>query len=204
MANMESVGYFRLGDTVICPAHGVGTVMAMETSEYGGEKISFYKIFFEKTKMNSLIPTQKAKSMGLRKPCSKETVNKVYEVLGRPSKAGRGMWNRRMQEYEAKIHSGSILLTAEVVRDLFGGVGDPNRSYSERVIYESAAFRVFSEVAIVSKVSIKKVEEAALEILSKSQGSKPKEYTGGDEFADEDLESFTGDKNDDYSKKTAA
>ena len=37
-----------------------------------------------------------------------------------------------------KIYSGDVVFLAEVLRDLHRNVDDPNRSYSERVIYESA------------------------------------------------------------------
>lgn len=56
-----------------------------------------------------------------------------------------GTWSRRAREYEQKIQTGDLLLTAEVVRDLrSSGI-----SYSERMIFERALTRVAREVGHV-------------------------------------------------------
>jgi len=59
------------------------------------------------------------------------------------------MWNRRAPEYEAKINSGSLLLIAEVVRDLYRSENRPEQPYFERQIFESALDRMSREVAAV-------------------------------------------------------
>jgi CarD family transcriptional regulator len=71
------------------------------------------------------------------------------------------MWSRRAQEYEAKINSGDPVSIAEVVRDLYRSDDQPDQSYSERQIYESALDRLARELAAVEKID----EEAATEKL---------------------------------------
>ncbi|HET7155715.1 MAG TPA: hypothetical protein VFI87_10160, partial [Hyphomicrobiaceae bacterium] len=46
--------------------------------------------------------------------------------------------SRRAQEYEAKINSGDLIASAEVVRDLYRSESQPEQSYSERQLYEAA------------------------------------------------------------------
>ena len=62
------------------------------------------------------------------------------------------MWSRRAQEYEQKIHSGDLISIAEVVRDLYRGVDQPEQSYSERQLYEAALERLTREFAAVERV----------------------------------------------------
>jgi CarD family transcriptional regulator len=62
------------------------------------------------------------------------------------------MWSRRAKEYETKINSGNLVSIAEVVRDLHKNVDDPDRSYSERVIYENALNRLAGEFAAVKEI----------------------------------------------------
>jgi CarD family transcriptional regulator len=62
------------------------------------------------------------------------------------------MWNRRAQEYEAKINSGDPVSIAEVVRDLYRNAGQPDQSYSERQIYQAALDRLARELAAVEKI----------------------------------------------------
>jgi hypothetical protein len=76
----------------------------------------------------------------------------------------RTMWSRRAQEYEAKINSGNLIQIAEVVRDLHRAGDQPDQSYSERQLYESALDRMARELAAVE--NIKHAE--AVEKLSKS------------------------------------
>jgi CarD family transcriptional regulator len=64
----------------------------------------------------------------------------------------RTMWSRRAQEYEAKINSGDPGSIAEVVRDLYRNVGQPEQSYSERQIYQAAMDRLVREFAAVEKI----------------------------------------------------
>jgi CarD family transcriptional regulator len=65
----------------------------------------------------------------------------------------RTMWSRRAQEYEAKINSGDLVSIAEVVRDLHRAGDQPEQSYSERQLYESALDRMARELAAVEKIN---------------------------------------------------
>ncbi len=78
------------------------------------------------------------------------------------------MWSRRAQEYEAKINSGDLIQIAEVVRDLHRAEDQPEQSYSERQLYESALDRMVRELAAVEDIE----HEAAREMLSTSLAKK--------------------------------
>jgi CarD family transcriptional regulator len=74
------------------------------------------------------------------------------------------MWSRRAQEYEAKINSGDLISIAEVVRDLHRAENQPEQSYSERQLYESALDRMAREVAAIEQID----RDAAIAMLNKS------------------------------------
>jgi len=80
------------------------------------------------------------------------------------SRVSRAMWNRRAQEYEAKINSGDPVSIAEVVRDLHRSESQPEQSYSERQLYESALDRMAREVAAIERID----RDAAISLLHKS------------------------------------
>ena len=77
------------------------------------------------------------------------------------------MWSRRAQEYEAKINSGNLVAIAEVVRDLHKNVDQSERSYSERMIYETALHRLSGEVAASERVDVKAAQDKLLVVLRK-------------------------------------
>lgn len=143
---------FEIHDKVVYPTHGVGHVTGVDSQEIAGTTIDMVSIFFEKDKMTLSIPLNGAAESGLRKLSQPEELEKVRSTLRSRAKTSRGMWSRRAKEYETKINSGSIVSLAEVVRDLHKNVDDPDRSYSERVIYENALNRLAREFAAIEQI----------------------------------------------------
>ena len=153
---------FDVGDYVVYPKHGVGRVVELQSEEIAGMKLDLYVLRFEKERMTLRVPVNKVESIGMRKLSSDKTLKEAMETLKGKPKVKRTMWSRRAQEYEAKINSGDLISIAEVVRDLHRQEDQPEPSYSERQLYESALDRMVREVAAVEKVD----REKALEMLT--------------------------------------
>ena len=153
---------YSVGDFIVYPSHGVGEVTDIQTFEIAEEKLEMYNVIFDKEKMTLKIPTIKAKEIGIRKVSSRNEMKKTLEILKGKAKIRRTMWSRRAQEYEAKINSGILTELTEVVRDLFRNSNQPEQSYSERQLYESARDRLAREVAVVEKtdddIAVEKIE----------------------------------------------
>lgn len=145
---------FKEGNKVVYPSHGVGIISGIETNSVAGMEIKTYVIEFDKEKMVLRIPVGRAEKSGLRALSTTNELDKVTKVLLERPKTSRGMWSRRAKEYESKINSGNIIFVAEVVRDLHKNVDDPERSYSERIIYENALERLAREVSAIKKMDI--------------------------------------------------
>ncbi len=151
---------YSVGDFIVYPSHGVGEVTAIQKFEIAEEKLEMYNVVFDKEKMTLKIPTIKAQEIGIRKVSSRNEMKKTLEILKGKAKVRRTMWSRRAQEYEAKINSGILKELTEVVRDLFRNSNQPEQSYSERQLYESARDRLAREVAVVEKTDdIRAVEK---------------------------------------------
>jgi CarD family transcriptional regulator len=155
---------FSVGDSVVYPAHGVGRVFAVETQEVAGISLEVYVITFDHEKMTLRVPTRKAVSSGLRPLASGTIVTQALTTLKGRARVKRTMWSRRAQEYEAKINSGNLISIAEVVRDLHRSENQPEQSYSERQLYESALDRMAREVAAIEQID----RDAAIGLLNKS------------------------------------
>ncbi|MFO1079717.1 MAG: CarD family transcriptional regulator [Reyranellaceae bacterium] len=143
---------FEKGDFVVYPTHGVGRVIDIEAKEIAGHKLDLFVISFEQERMMLRVPVAKAKISGLRKLSSRKIMESALVTLKGRSRVSRAMWNRRAQEYEAKINSGDPVSIAEVVRDLHRNAGQPDQSYSERQIYEAALDRLARELAAVERI----------------------------------------------------
>jgi CarD family transcriptional regulator len=165
---------FKTCEAVVYPAHGVGRITAIEEQEIAGYKLELFVVSFEKDKMVLRVPTAKANSVGMRKLAEPELVKKALDLLTGRARVKRTMWSRRAQEYEAKINSGDLLSVTEVVRDLYRSEAQPEQSYSERQLYESALDRVVREISSVNRIT----ETEALKLIEQSLAKSPRRAKG--------------------------
>jgi len=174
---------FKKGDFVVYPSHGVGKISDLTSQKVGELTLEFYQIFFEKDKMTLSVPASRANKIGLRHLCSPDLIEQSLEIISETAQTSRGiMWSRRAQEYERKINSGNILFIAEVIRDLHRNVKNPDRSYSERLIYECAYDRFVLEVCHVKNTTLEKFKEEFNNILKVDDVSVEED----DDFDDDD------------------
>ena len=155
---------FKTGEFIVYPAHGVGQIVAIDEQEVAGHKLELFVIDFQKDKMRLKVPVAKATSIGMRKLSETDYVDRALKVVQGRARVKRTMWSRRAQEYEAKINSGDLISIAEVVRDLHRAENQPEQSYSERQLYESALDRMAREVAAIERID----RDAAIAMLNKS------------------------------------
>ena len=160
---------FKTGQFIVYPAHGVGRVTGIEQEVIAGFDIEVYVIAFEQDKMTLRVPTAKAQSSGMRALSNENVLKDAFTTLKGRARIKRTMWSRRAQEYEAKINSGDLILVSEVVRDLHRGETQPEQSYSERQLYESALDRMVREVAAIKSVDRGIALDEILDTLTKAR-----------------------------------
>jgi CarD family transcriptional regulator len=184
---------FKPGEYIVYPAHGVGQVTAIEEQEIAGFKLELFVVSFAKEKMTLRVPVAKVASVGMRKLSDAAGIAKALEVLTGRARIKRTMWSRRAQEYEAKINSGDIIAVAEVVRDLYRSEAQPEQSYSERQLFETALARLVDEVAAVDG----NTDTEAMKRIEASLAKGPRRTRGADAAADAEAD------NDDSSEEAA-
>ena len=155
-ASKEAKQTFKVNDSIVYPAHGVGRIAAIEKQQIAGIANELFVIDFEQEKLKLKVPTAKAIAVGMRGLSDEAQIKKAIDLLKGRARIKRTMWSRRAQEYEAKINSGDIMAVAEVVRDLYRATDQPEQSYSERQLFEAALDRLAREVAAVRKSDLAK------------------------------------------------
>ncbi len=158
---------FAVGEYVVYPTHGVGKITALEVETIGEHQLKVFVIMFEKDKMTLRVPVGRAEAAGLRAISPMDQITRALATLKGRAKIARGMWSRRAQEYESKINSGNLVAIAEVVRDLHKNVDQSERSYSERMIYETALHRLVGEVAAAERTAVSDMQDRLLKVLRK-------------------------------------
>ncbi len=143
---------FVPGDFAVYPTHGVGRITGIESQRILGSEIEVFVVSFDKEKMTLRVPVAKAVSAGMRRLSTRDKMKAALVTLCGRARVKRTMWSRRAQEYGAKINTGDPISIAEVVRDLHRSGDQPDRSYSERQLYEAALDRLAREFAAVEQI----------------------------------------------------
>lgn len=157
---------FKVGEYCVYRTHGVAKIKEIQTIELKDFKSKCLVLYFEREKLTVTVPENQIENMGVRKISSKEEMDEVFTILSNGVKKIKGMWSRRAKEYEEKINSGNIFSIAEVIRDLTRDVEEADRSFSERMIYETAVYRLASEYSILEGISL---EDATAKIIEVSK-----------------------------------
>ncbi len=187
---------FKIGDFAVYPSHGVGKIIEIEKTSVLGQDFSCYLMYFEREKLTIKIPMNSAEKIGLRHLISKSQMDEVFTILRSGVKKLKGMWSRRAQEYETKINSGDIILLAEVLRDLTRDIEDSERSYSERIIYETAIHRLASEYTVVYNIAFEEAKEKVT-ITAKDKLNSEGKVTQKDEFDEFDIKGEASELDED-------
>jgi CarD family transcriptional regulator len=145
---------FKVGDKAVYAAHGVGEVMGIEKRDLAGSVRAFYVLKILDSGMKVLIPTETAKSAGLREVISKKEAASVMKVLESDEVAVESQpWNRRQREYMDMLKSGSPIQVAKVLRDLYRLKQDKDLSFGERRLLDTARSLLIKELALARRVA---------------------------------------------------
>lgn len=154
----------KVNDYCFYKTHGVAKVKEIKEVNVAGIATKCLVLYFENEKLTLTVPFKFKENGDIRKLVSLEEMQQVFEILKGGVKKMKGMWSRRAKEYRDKINSGDIFQTAEVLRDLIRDVDEADRSFSERNIYETAIYRLASELATISKIPYEDARSRIMEI----------------------------------------
>jgi CarD family transcriptional regulator len=163
---------YKVGDKVVYPHHGAGTVVKREKREVLGEKREYLTIKILHNDMTVNVPADNAERVGLRKVIDEEAVKKVVKYLTSGGTEMPKNWNRRFKHNRDKMKTGDIYELAEVVRNLALRDGEKGLSTGEKQMYVKAKKILASELMYAKTMS----EDEALEWLEETltEGAKPK------------------------------
>jgi CarD family transcriptional regulator len=138
---------YKVGDNAVYAGHGVGKIIAVETTEMYGCKQTFYRMEVEESGMKILVPTSNAEAKGLRPIISGEEIDKVLDICREKDvKIDTQTWNRRHREYMEKIKTGSLYEIAEVFRDLYVLKTAKELSFGEKKMLDLARGHLVREL----------------------------------------------------------
>lgn len=146
---------FNIGDKVVYPMHGAGTIVSIEEKEMGGDPEDYYIIKMPVGGMKLMVPTSKVEKIGIREVSQKSQADKVFEILEKPKDpyVHDANWSKRYNLNVEKIKSGDILEVAEVVRELSHRHMERGLSIGEKKMLSTAKNILLSEMVLSEDLS---------------------------------------------------
>lgn len=148
---------FNVGDKIVYPMHGAGTIDAIEEKDILGEKQNYYIIKMP-GEVKVMVPISKAGDIGVRSVIDKSEAGKVLEVLEANETEMSNNWNKRYKENMEKMKSGSIYEVADVVRNLSYKQKEKGLSTGEKKMLNNAKQILVSELVLAEHASENEVE----------------------------------------------
>lgn len=158
---------FNVGDYIVYPMHGAGTIDAIEEKDILGQKQAYYIIKMP-GEVKVMIPTAQAEKVGIRNVIGKEQAEKVFEVLSEDETQKELNWNKRYRENMDKMKTGDIYEVADVVRNLSFKQKEKGLSTGEKKMLLNAKQILVSELALVQQFSEEQVEGLIEDKISSS------------------------------------
>lgn len=152
---------YKVGDKVVYPHHGAGTVVKKEKRDVLGEKREYLTIKILHNDMTVNVPSENAEKVGLRKVIGEDMVKVVVKALTGGGTQMPKNWNRRFKHNRDKMKTGDILELAEVVRNLSLRDHEKGLSTGEKQMFVKAKKILASELMYAKDMD----EEEAAEWL---------------------------------------
>jgi len=164
---------FDVGDKVVYPHHGAGTVVKKEKREVLGQTREYLTIQILHNDMTVNVPVENAEQVGLRTVIDEDLVNTVVKALTAGESEMPKNWNRRFKHNRDKMKTGDIFELAEVVKNLSLRDHEKGLSTGEKQMFVKAKKILASELMYAKAVD---EDEAAewLEGVLAGNGEKPK------------------------------
>jgi len=155
---------FQIGDKVVYPNQGVGTIENISTRSFGSAFEKFYLLRFGCNSMTVLVPFSNAANIGLRRVTKDREISRILSFLSGAWCATNPDWKVRFKENTEKMQSGDLLKAAEVFKGLLQIHLDKPLSFREKKMLDRARHMLLSEISISRNVP----EITAVALLQRS------------------------------------
>jgi len=143
---------FQIGDKVVYPNQGVGTIENISSRAFGADYERFYLLRFGYNSVTVLVPFSNAANIGLRRVTKDREISRVLSFLSHGSCVVNPDWKARFKDNSEKMLSGDLLRAAEVFKGLLHLQIEKPLSFREKKMMDRARYMLVSEISIARSV----------------------------------------------------
>ncbi len=139
---------FQIGEKIVYPNHGIGTVENISTRSFGAQFERFYLLRLTYNSMTVMVPFSHVGELGLRKVTRNGDIVRVLVFLSEGSCPRNADWKDRFKENSEKMNHGSLSEIAEVFKSLVIQQTRKPLSFREKKMLDRARHMLVTELSI--------------------------------------------------------
>jgi CarD family transcriptional regulator len=143
---------FQIGEKVVYPNQGVGTIENISSRSFGSAFEKFYLLRFGYNSMTVMIPFSNVANIGLRRITKDREISRILSFLSNGDCRASADWKLRFKENSDKMQSGDLLRVAEVLKSLLQLQHEKPLSFREKKMLDRARHMIVSEISISRNV----------------------------------------------------
>src|SRR6201986_309188 len=159
---------FKVGQKVVYPNQGIGTIEQIEQKQIGATLLPFYTLRLAANNSLVLVPVSNASEVGLRAPISSGECDMLVKALADDFSSPANDWKDRFKEFSDKMRTGDVFEVADVLKNLTYLSHSKPLSFREQRMLERARYLVVSELAAVCRQPECSVEPRVEEALARA------------------------------------
>ncbi len=159
---------FEIGEKVVYPNQGVGTIENISIRNFGNQHEEFYLLRLVYNSMTVMVPFSNVGSIGLRRITKASEITKVLNYLATGECRNCPDWKCRFKLNSDKMQSGNLPQIAEVFKGLLMLQADKPLSFREKKMVERARHMLVSEISIARELTPDAAETALRKALAQS------------------------------------
>ena len=160
---------FQIGEKVVYPTQGVGTVEQISNRNLTGTSQMFYQLRLGSSGLRVMVPMSNVESLGLRRVAKLREISAVLDYLNTGSIKAPRDWKCRFKENSDRMRTGSLLEVAEVFKNLLILSQAKPLSFREKRMFDRSWQLMVDEIAAVRGTPKDTVAALLVKALSKSK-----------------------------------
>ena len=165
---------FQLGEKVIYPQFGLGTIAGVIEKQVDGANFNFYRLEFPIKQMEILVPVMRAKENGLRKVMNHDEVDDLIDCISTSHQISKPQqWHRWRKKTLAQLKTGDPHEIGKIYCYLQSLEQKKGLSYTERKILLQVERMLIAEIAVAKQVSENEAEELIAPRKPKPRAGRP-------------------------------
>ena len=156
---------YSIGDRIVQPLYGAGTVISIEERDILGEKKKYYFLEILNESAPVMLPVDTCEKIGVRPLMEKSDIKELFDYISSYDDVTEENWNKTYRINMDKLKSGDLKQVGEVLKYLIKRENSKQLSAGEKKMLTHANQILYSEIIFISDVSYDDADSMVRELI---------------------------------------